>query len=163
MLIAASAQLILATAVSGWSPNSPATRAAQPRTPTRRSVVVTARRIWSGEGDADGCRVDRNNASARTASNVPRISRRTSDVFFTIVGASLPSTFAAYRRLSVYWRLSGRILSSFFPASADVFKASAQPEYLPAGIKGLRSAGEDQWAMRMASRAGQPRWTSRAT
>src|SRR5271154_6054914 len=96
MLTVASAQLILATAVSGWSPNSPATCAAQPRTPTRRSVVVTARRIWSWEGDADGCRVDRNNACARTASNAPAISRPARDVFVTIVGASLPSTIHSF-------------------------------------------------------------------
>ncbi len=77
--IVASAQLILATAVSGWSPNSPATCAAQPRTPSRCSVAATARRIWSGEGDPEGCRVDANSASARTASNVPGPSHPGSD------------------------------------------------------------------------------------
>jgi hypothetical protein len=57
--IVASAQLILATAVSGWSPNSPATRAAQPPAPSRCSVAATAPRIWSGEGDPEGCRAAR--------------------------------------------------------------------------------------------------------
>jgi hypothetical protein len=34
------------------------------------------------------------------------------------------------------------MLSSFPPASAFVVKASVQPDYLPAGIRGLRSAGD---------------------
>ena len=100
VLTVASAQLILATAVSGWSPNSPATCAAQPRAPSCRSVVVTVRRIWSAEGDPEGCRDDRNNAPARTAGAGPGISPPGSDVFrariSAIVGASLPSAVPAY-------------------------------------------------------------------
>jgi hypothetical protein len=52
--IVASAQHILATAVSGWSPNSPAIRAAQPPLPSRRSVVATAAQTWWGEVDPEG-------------------------------------------------------------------------------------------------------------
>jgi len=34
------------------------------------------------------------------------------------------------------------MLSSFAPASAHVVKTSAQPDYLSAGIRGFRSAGD---------------------
>ena len=34
------------------------------------------------------------------------------------------------------------MLPSFTPASARVFKASAQADYMPAGIRGFRSAAE---------------------
>src|ERR1700733_8962811 len=99
MRTVARAHLILATAVSGWSPYSPAACAAQPLLPSRRSVVVTARRTWSGEGDPEGCRADANSASARTASNVPGISHSASDVpaagISAMALASLLSTFTA--------------------------------------------------------------------
>src|SRR5580693_9870616 len=90
VLIVASAQLIRATAVSGWSPNSPATRAAQPRTPSPCSVAATARRTWLGEGDPEGCRADTNSAPARTASNVPGTSYPASDVFVAIIAVPSP-------------------------------------------------------------------------
>jgi hypothetical protein len=80
MRIVASAQHILATAVSGWLPNSAAVRAAQALAPSRRRVVATAPRTWPGEGDPEGCKVDANSAPARTASNVPGISHSASDV-----------------------------------------------------------------------------------
>jgi hypothetical protein len=99
MRTAASAQHILATAVSGWSPNSPAVRDAQPLLPSRRRAVATAPRTWSGEADPEGCRVDANSASARTASDVPGISHSASHVLAVGISAmalaSLPSTFAA--------------------------------------------------------------------
>src|ERR1700730_4399855 len=141
MLTVASAQLILATAVSGCPPYSPPTCAAQPRTPSRRSVVVTARRIWSGEGDPDGCRADRNNASARTASNVPGISRPASDVFVAIVGASLPSTFAA-------WGLTG-VRAAYCPASRSRPLMSSRPA--PNPTTGQQESGDYGQQQRMTA------------
>src|SRR5256885_12733056 len=68
------AQRIRHTAVSGWSPNSPATWAAQPRMPRCRRVAATARRTCSAAGTSEDCRVETNRASARTASNESDIS-----------------------------------------------------------------------------------------
>src|ERR1700677_2800508 len=134
MRTVASAQHILATAVSGWSPNSAAVRAAAPLLPSRRSVVATAPRTWSGEVDPEGCRVEANSASARTASNVPAFSLRASDVLVAGIPAmalaSHPSTFAA---------------TGFAPhvpscavGSSYVFAASLQPAYRPPGIGDTR-------------------------
>jgi hypothetical protein len=130
VLIVASAQLILATAVSGWSPNSPATLAAQPRTPSRCSVAVTARRTWSGEGDPEGCRADTNSASARTASNVPGTSYPVSDVFAATIIAVLSPV-----------RLANACCPASRPGSAYVFKASAQTDYRLAGTTTRRQRG----------------------
>jgi len=98
--IIASAQVILAAAESGWSPNSPASCAAQPRIPNLRSVVATAWRTWSVEGDSEDWRGEANSASARTASNVlcrwyPRW--RAFAVGIAIVLASLSSASALGR------------------------------------------------------------------
>src|SRR2546430_3107017 len=137
----ASAQLILATALSGWSPNSPATCAAQPRTPSRCSVAATARRIWPGEWDPEGCRVEANSAPARAASNVPGPSYQGSDVFVARISAIVPASLPSHLRLIRY---RAAYLSSFAARAAQVFTASVQLDYRPAGISGLRSARADE-------------------
>src|SRR2546430_5237057 len=153
----ASAQLILATAVSGWSPNSPATCSAQPRTPSRRSVAATARRIWPGEWDPEGCRVEANSAPARAASNVPGPSYPGSDIFVArisvIVRASLPSASAALLRIAphtVQLRGQGRLrLHSQRPTRLPASRnqrtpVSSRGRRLPTSVEPQRELDEDQ-------------------
>ena len=93
-----------------------------------------------GEGDPEGCKVDTNSASGRTASNVPGISYPASDVFVARISAIVLASLPSNLRLS--WG-SPRILSSFAARSAYVFAASVQLDYRPAGIASLRLAAED--------------------
>jgi hypothetical protein len=64
-LITDSAQAIRAAARSGWSPNSRATSATHPRTPSRLRVRKTASRTSADVGSWDGCNQDANSAGAR--------------------------------------------------------------------------------------------------
>src|SRR4051812_23703437 len=57
------------TAVSGCSPNSWATRAAQPRSPRREHASATAWRMSSGVGSCELCTSETNSASVRKSSD----------------------------------------------------------------------------------------------
>src|SRR5262249_38399922 len=57
------AHRIRAAAASGWSPNSCAIRAAQPRGPSRRIADMIAPVIMSGVGVSEGCSAETNSAS----------------------------------------------------------------------------------------------------
>jgi hypothetical protein len=61
------AQRILLAAVSGCSPYSCATRAAQPRSPNAQVAAVIARLTWIAVGWSERCSVDAKSASARAA------------------------------------------------------------------------------------------------
>jgi hypothetical protein len=61
------AQRILLAAVSGCSPYSCATRAAQPMSPKVRVAAAIARSTCSAVGSSERCSVDAKSASARAA------------------------------------------------------------------------------------------------
>src|SRR3954470_13824129 len=65
---------IRTTATSGWSPNSPATHAAQPRLPSRANDSATALRTSTAAGDSDDCTHETKSASARATANTSGIS-----------------------------------------------------------------------------------------